>query len=177
MTPWKVEAFPAVEALLARQIGPVARFLIRRVAGQADGLDQLGELLLPHIPSDVGRVQFQHGLVELKHRLLASGTGAGLPAAPTLSGSAGSRSSSSNRSSASGSMAASPPANRMPATFDAAWADAMAVQLVALIGPIGRIVAKRALQQTDDKAAFLALLASHIDDPGERTRFLQQAYA
>lgn len=168
VTPWKRDAFPEVEAILARQIGPVAKFLLKKVADKADGLDQLGELLLPHIPSDVGRVQFQQALVLLKKKLLATGSGAGLAPAPTLAGTAGV------------APAGLPPgrsAIRPPTPFDDAWADAIAVKLVAQIGPIGRIVAKRALKQTDDRDEFLALLASHIDNTGQRATFLADANA
>lgn len=169
MTPWKLEAFPEVEAMLARQIGPVARFLLKKVAGKADGLDQLGELLLPHIPSDVGRVQFQQALALLKKKLLATGTGAGLSSGVTLSGATGATPATL--------LPAARSAIRAPVAFDDAWADAATVKLVALIGPIGRIVAKRARKQTEDKAAFLELLAGHIENLDERARFLRDANA
>jgi tRNA A-37 threonylcarbamoyl transferase component Bud32 len=168
MTPWKREAFPEVETILARQIGPMAKFLLKKVADKADGLDQLGELLLPHIPSDVGRVQFQQALVLLKKKLLATGTGAGLSTSSTMSG---------LTSAAPSTLLAQRPAIRAPALFDEAWSDATVVSLVAVIGPIGRIVAKRALKQTNDKAAFLELLASHIDNEEQRARFLRDAGA
>ncbi|WP_332876497.1 serine/threonine-protein kinase [Massilia sp. S19_KUP03_FR1] len=163
LTPWKLEAFPDVEAILARQIGPMARFLLKKVAARADGLDQLGELLLPHIPSEVGRVQFQQALAGVKNKLLASGTGAGIAAPATLSG----------------AMRTPLPTERAgstaPTLFDTAWADATTVKLIALIGPIGRIVAKRAMKETGDRAAFLALLAGHIDNLDQRARFLADA--
>ena len=40
---------------------------------------------------------------------------------------------------------------------------------------IGRIVARRAMKQTTDKATFLELLASHIDNPDQRSRFISAA--
>jgi len=165
VTPWKLEAFPDVEVMLARQIGPMARFLLRKVAARADGLDQLGDLLLPHIPSDVGRVQFQQALAGLKKRLLANGTGAGMAPPATMSGVAGTP------------MPAGRSALTAPVPFDAVWADVTTVKLIALIGPIGRIVARRALQETRDKGAFLELLARHIDNPDQRARFLADADA
>jgi hypothetical protein len=64
-----------------------------------------------------------------------------------------------------------------PESFDAGYADATADKLVAIIGPIGRVVVKRAMKQTGDKQAFLQLLAGHIDNPGDRTRFLADAGA
>lgn len=159
-TPWKLEAFPDVEAALARQIGPMARFLVRKVADQADNLDALGELLLPHVPSDVGRVQFAQSLVQIGKKLAASGTGAG--SVPTLTGSA----TNAGRS-----------AIQAPVGFDAAFAESATTLLVTLIGPIARVVCKRALKQTADRQEFLQLLASHIEHAGERARFLDAAGA
>jgi tRNA A-37 threonylcarbamoyl transferase component Bud32 len=172
VTPWKREAFPEVEVLLARQIGPMARFLLKKVAARAEGLDQLGELLLPHIPSDGGRVQFQQALAQLKKKLLANGTGAGVAPPLTLSGAA-------VRSSGAGGppLPAARSAITAPVPFDDAWADVTTVKLIALIGPIGRIVARRALKETRDKACFLELLASHIDNHDQRARFLADAGA
>ena len=166
LTPWKREAFPEVEASLARQIGPVARFLLKKVADKAEGLDHLAELLLPHIPSDGGRVQFQQALAQIGKKLDASGTGTGRGTGPhaTVAGSA-----------SAGGAARATLAGAAPEPFDPAWAEATAGKLVAIIGPIGRVVAKRAMKQTADRQAFLQLLASHIDNPGERTRFLDDA--
>jgi serine/threonine-protein kinase len=166
LTPWKREALPDVEASLARQIGPMARFLLKKVADKAEGLDQLGELLLPHIPSSVGQVQFQQALVQIGKKLEATGTGTGM--ARTQAGSLPGVGRTS--------MTAAP-ASAVPEAFDEAWADATAHTLVAIIGPIGRVLVKRAMKQTGDRQAFLQLLASHIDNPGERARFLADAHA
>lgn len=168
ITPWKQEALPEVEASLARQIGPVARFLLKKVADKAEGLDHLAELLLPHIPSDVGRVQFQQALVQIGKKLDATGTGTGMTLMPSMT-------------SMSGAGRTTPPVapgpGLLPEGFDDAYADATAHKLVAIIGPIGRVVVKRAMKQTGDKQSFLQLLAGHIDNPGERTRFLADALA
>ena len=150
MTPWKRKALPEIEASLAHQIGPMARFLLQKVADNAEGLDHLSQLLTPHIPSEVGRAQFQQALVRLKKKLEASGTGSGV------------------------ARAAAP---MLVESFDEAYADAAAERLVAIIGPIGRVVVKRAMKQTGDRQVFLQLLAAHIDNAGERTRFLEDAGA
>ena len=166
VTPWKQEALPEVEASLARQIGPVARFLLKKVADKAEGLEHLAELLLPHIPSDLGRVQFQQALVQIGKKLDATGTGTGMTRTPTLTS-----------MSAAARTTLPAPAGAVPEGFDEAFAEATADKLVALIGPIGRVVVKRAMKQTGDKQAFLQLLAGHVDNPGERARFLAAALA
>lgn len=154
MTPWKRAAFPDLEASLARQIGPLARYLLRKVGDQAEGLDHLSELLLPHIPSSLGRTQFQQALVQLKKKLDADGTGSGAVATGTAARGDG-----------------------MAPLIDDAYADATTRKLVAIIGPIGQVVVKRALRQTGERAAFVQLLAVHIDDQDERARFLADANA
>ncbi len=163
-TPWKLEALPELESMLSRQIGPMAKILLRKVAGKAEGIDELSELLLPHIPSEVGRGQFQQGVAMVKKKLEASGTGSGAPR--TLTGLA------------SGGVSAVAPgrsAVRVPVPFDDAWADAVAQRLTVLIGPIARVVVKRAARQTGDKAEFLQLVAGHIESTQERARFLAEA--
>ncbi|HEU4374691.1 MAG TPA: serine/threonine-protein kinase [Telluria sp.] len=165
MTPWKLEAFPELETILSRQIGPMARLLLKKVAAKAEGVDQLCELLLPHIPSDVGKVEFQQGVVLLKRRLHASGTGSGVE---------GTRFASGARTGL-GTSAAARSAITAPVAFDDAWADAVAQRLTVFIGPIARVVAKRAARQTGDRTEFLQLLAAHIENPPERARFLAEA--
>ena len=164
ITPWKLEAIPALEAILSRQIGPMAKFLLKKASSKADSIDALCELLLPHIPSDVGQVQFQQAVALLKKKLAASGTGSGVESPRTGSGIVP-------------GVAAGRSAIRVPVGFDDAWADAAAQRLTQFIGPIARVVAKRAARQTGDKAEFLQLLASHIESPTERARFLAEAGA
>lgn len=142
---WKREALPYIEVSLTHQIGPMATFILKKVADQAEGLDHLSQLLTPHIPSKMGRARFLQALLRLKNKLDISST----DAAATLS----------------------------MHSVDAAYARASADRLVAIIGPIGRLVVKRAMQQTGDRHAFLHLLATYIDDPDERTRFLVDAGA
>jgi len=165
MTPWKREAFPEVEAALARQIGPVAKFLVKKVAAPADTLDGLGELLLPHIPSEAGRLEFRQALARIGKKLAAGGTGTGTGI--------GIRSGTVGGAAAASTTAGSPA--RAPLRFDDAYADTVTQKLIVLIGPIGRVVARRAMKQTGDRTAFLQLLAAHIDDPDARARFLADA--
>ena len=154
LTPWKRAAFPDIEALLARQIGPISRFLLKKAGDKADSFDALAALLLPHVPSDLGRVQFQQALAQLKNKLEASGSGTGDHHHPA-------------DSRAGATAGASAPA----LGYDEAFADAVALKLVAIIGPIGRVLVKRAMKNTADRKAFLQLVAGQIDNPRERERF------
>jgi len=164
---------PTLDALLTRQIGPMAKFLLKKVAVKADDMDTLCDLLLPHIPSELGRVQFRASVDQLKKKLDSSGTGSN-----TRSNTGSGISSSGTRHGASGSLSASTavvtPA-RATIGFDEAFVDATARQLTAFIGPIARVVAKRAMRQTQDKTEFLRLMAEQIASLPERSRFLIEA--
>jgi serine/threonine-protein kinase len=166
MTPWKAEALPELEPLLASHIGPMARILLRKEAARAEGMDELCDLLLTHIPTDAGRTQFQSRVTQVKRKLAASGTGTGLQRPPTLAATV---------SAAAPREAAGRTAIRAPVPFDEAFVERVAQRLTVAIGPIARVVAKRAARQTNDKADLLQLLAGHIDSAPERERFLADA--
>ena len=177
MTPWKLEAFPELETILSRQIGPMAKFLLKKVATRAEGVDELCDMLLPHIPSELGKVEFQQGVALVKRKLVANGTGTGSSASRSTLGGAGSASGFGTGMDGAtgtglGTGAAGRSAIRAPIVFDEAYADATGLKLTALIGPIARVVVKRAARQTNDREEFLRLVAAHIESPPERARFL-----
>lgn len=180
-TPWKLEAFPELETILSRQIGPMARFLLKKVAAKADGIDELCDLLLPHIPSELGKVEFQQGVTLVKRKLAASGTGTGSGSRATLGGgasAAGLRTAATTAMRTGGGtgggtgVAAGGSAMVPPVAFDDAFVDATAQKLTPIIGPIARVVARRAARETSDRNEFLRLVAAHIETPSERARFL-----
>ncbi|MBP1202766.1 serine/threonine-protein kinase [Duganella sp. 1411] len=175
MTPWKLEAFPELETILSRQIGPMARFLLKKVAAKADGIDELCEALLAHIPSELGKVEFQQGVALVKRKLAASGTGTGTASRAAMGG----RRATGMGTGLGGATgvaagAAGRPAIRAPVAFDDALVEATAQTLTMLIGPIARVVVKRAARQTNDRDDFLRLVAAHIEMPSERARFLAE---
>jgi serine/threonine-protein kinase len=69
------------------------------------------------------------------------------------------------------------PGTSVPVPFDDAFVENMAQRLTVLIGPIARVVVKRAARQTTDKGQFLQLLAGHIESVPARTRFLAEVAA
>jgi serine/threonine-protein kinase len=157
---WKRAALPAVESCLAHQIGPLARVLMKKVADKAEDFGQLAALLVPHIPSEGGRTRFQQELARIR---------AGLDEDAPLA--------------AQAVQPVRPPLPPGPGPghglqeADRDGVDAATRRLVAIVGPIGRVLARRAMEQARDKETFLRLLASHIDNPRERTRFLMDAGA
>jgi len=172
LAPWKVEALPALDILLTRQIGPMAKLLLKRVAAKTENIDDLCDLLLPHIPSDVGRAKFQESVNELKKKLSHSGTGTGMA---RDSGTGNLRTIPHHRSAGIQGDVSGATRVRVPVVFDEAFAQAAATQLTVFIGPIARVVAKRAMRQTQDKAEFLRLMSEQIATLPERSRFLAEA--
>ena len=174
---WKQEALPELEAILSRQIGPMAKLLLKKVAAKAEGIDELAELLLQHIPSDGGRLEFKQAVKLLKRKLAASGTGSGVEGSGIIRSAVGSMGMFGGTVAGMVTATAARAPICAPTIFDDAWSDAMAQRLTVFIGPIARVVAKRAARQTLDKTEFLQLLASHIDALPERARFLAEAGA
>jgi tRNA A-37 threonylcarbamoyl transferase component Bud32 len=166
LTPWKVESFPELESVLSRQIGPMARLLLRKAGSKADSMDELCELLLQHIPSQHGRSQFWEAVELVKKKLAANGTGCGKAAS-------GSRS----RPPTDVGSAAAQSAIRSEQPVDDAYAERVVLRLTRFIGPIARVVARRAARQTGDRAEFLQLLAVQIESTAERSRFLAESGA
>ncbi|MGE7990112.1 serine/threonine-protein kinase [Pseudomonas sp. NPDC089554] len=148
LTPWKRQVRPQLESLLSQQIGPLARLLVKRSLAQADDFASLRSALLPHIPSERGRAQFSaatEALLETSQTTL-----------PTTQ---------------PGTLAEASLADTQ--ALDEAFVQACETRLTYAIGPIARIVVRRALPTSTSRQAFLHTLAEHIDDAAQRSAFLQ----
>lgn len=170
---WKLEALPILDALLTRQIGPMAKLLLKKAARGADDIDTLCNVLTPHIPSDLGRLQFQAAVDDLKQKLTLGEKGGakGIDTDDEIN-SLGTRHRALPGSPDNTSEVAS---GHATSELDEAFVDATARQLTVFIGPIARVVAKRAMRQTQSKTEFLRLMAEQIASPPERNRFLIEA--
>jgi serine/threonine-protein kinase len=149
---WLQPALPALEAALTRQIGPMAKLLLRKLASTAADFEALGPQLLQHIPSPQAKTAFQQQLAELQ--------GLHLPAA-------------SIDLSIAGASAAT--ATLTPTLPMLALSSMLTPLLAAAIGPIASIVVKRALRQATSRSELINLLAGQIEAPAARARFLAQA--
>lgn len=156
LTPWKLAVMPELESLLSHQIGPLARFLVRKSLNGADDFDAICAALLPHIPSERGREQFTRASQSLFLRLnpptavepVSEPTAVELPATVTSVTEA------------------------MPEPIDPALSHMAEKRLAVLIGPIARIVVSRALRATSLRQPFLQQLAEHIESEALRLAFL-----
>ena len=146
LTPWKLAVMPELESLLSHQIGPLARFLVRKSLNGADDFDAICASLLPHIPSERGREQFASASQSLFLRL--------------------------NPPTAMPEPISEPAIEATPAQVDTDFAHMAEKRLAVLIGPIARILVSRALRATAQRQPFLQRLAEHIESEAQRLAFL-----
>ncbi|MGB5081158.1 MAG: hypothetical protein WBO23_10495, partial [Burkholderiales bacterium] len=143
---WDAAPLRALEELLAPHVGPMARVLVRKSAKTTRDHPSLVRLLAESIPSEKNREAFLAAALDK-----ASG-GTRAEAAPDRS---------------------SPGSARVP--IDAVEVDKAANRLAAYLGPIARIVAKKAAPQARDLRTFYRQLAENLANPDERAEFLRSS--
>jgi len=156
---WLLALAPELQVALSTQIGPVAKLVLKNTAREALDLDDLCNRLLPHIGSDAGRAEFQGAVREIKKKH-------GLATQSTL----GMRSQGQPGATGLTQMTGMPTLLQLsPELMEAAQQ-----KLAVYVGPIAKILAKRAAKMTGDADEFYRLLADHLPDPQERARFLRE---
>jgi serine/threonine protein kinase len=152
---------PMLEALLARHIGPMARVLVARIAPQAGGPSRLIEQLSAHIPGESQRAGF---LIEAQRHLATSTANTSLPSTSAALPSASRRSPPP-----SGPASRSPPSAR---PLDEQTISGIERRLARFIGPMARILVRRALKQNGSEQTLVEALARDIPDPAQRAAFI-----
>jgi serine/threonine-protein kinase len=164
---WLLAVAPALQVALSTQIGPVAKLVLKNTAREALDLDDLCARLLPHIGSDAGRAQFQDAVREIKkkHGLSTLGT-------------MGSRSQSQAGANAGANtgMTQLTQMTGMPTLLQLSpeLMEAAQQKLAVYVGPIAKILAKRASKMTGNADEFYRLLADNLPDQLDRARFLRE---
>jgi serine/threonine-protein kinase len=156
---WKQEVLPELQTLLSLQVGPMARLLLKNAAGDVTTMDELCARLLPHIPSEQGRTMFLDGVGGLRKKLSSSG-------AVALHSSGVAKPTATSLHTATHAKGGAQPA-LTPAVKEKAE-----LKLTAYIGPIAKIVVKKAAKQARGQQDFLRLLADSLATEDERKRFL-----
>jgi serine/threonine-protein kinase len=162
---WQQAILPSLETLLTRQIGPMAKLLLRKIAATSPDFDSLGRQLLEHIPSPSAKALFQQQMAALGAEHLAA-AGAGMDSQAST---AATPPPATPPTPASTAVPAAPPPPPTPE-----FAAAVTPMLAAAIGPIAAIVVKRALRLAPNRDDFITELATHIDAAAARQRFLEQ---
>jgi len=133
------------ERRIVRFVGPLARVFVRQAAAQAHDNRELYGLLAEHIDDPVERARFAD---------LAAGEASGTRAAATAAARSGSRAPTT-----AGSV---PTRTRASRPLDQAFIDHATARLAVYMGPIARVVARKAAQQTRDADEFVRLLADNL---------------
>lgn len=149
LTHWDPAVLAQVEASLARHVGPMAAVMVRRAAKECQDLPTLQARLAEQITSSAARDAFLGQSAKT-----GGGTGG-------TGGSAGSRAGApSTFAPAGGTFAgATTPVNE-------ALMDQAQRVLSAQLGPIARVVVKRAAERTRQREAFFTLLAEAVPEAG-----------
>ena len=149
LTHWDPAVLAQVEASLARHVGPMAAVMVRRAAKECQDLPTLQSRLAEQITSSAARDAFLGQSAKT-----GGGTGG-------TGGSAGARAGApSTFAPAGGTFAgATTPVNE-------ALMDQAQRVLSAQLGPIARVVVKRAAERTRQREAFFTLLAEAVPEAG-----------
>jgi class 3 adenylate cyclase len=136
-----------IEGALAESIGPLARVLVRKAAKSAADLSVLCQALDVALP-DAQRAAFRRRLGDV----------AGPPPTPTAPPA---------RPSTAARPAQTAPGQPLSPEVLAEATDRLAVH----IGPVAKLLVKRAARQASSTKDLYERLAAHIDDPQDRQRF------
>jgi serine/threonine-protein kinase len=155
-TGWSAPVLAGVEIVLARQVGPVARVLVRRAAQVHKDIQSLTAALLPSIADAEDRDAFVRAVTGAPLAALRSKAGSDAAAGATLEG---------LPRAIAGADAPLTPGEIEHATR----------VLTHYIGPIARVVAKRAAAGAVSRGEFLRQVALSLDNDDKRERFLREA--
>jgi class 3 adenylate cyclase len=143
---------------LAREIGPVAKLIVRRAAEHAAGEGALLDAVAEHVPA-ASRASF---LARRSDLLGAPRAAAGSPPVPATAA----------------ADQPGPQARQATGLVQKIGPEVLArveKMLTARIGPVARILVRRAVSQAASPRDLFEALAVHIDDPEVRKVFLAEA--
>ena len=149
-TGWSGVVLAGVEVEIAKYVGPVAKVLVRRAAKEHKDLESLVGALMPAIDDPKERSAFARAVI-------------GKPMTTPL------------RGVTKVSERTASPATRPGDALSAAELERATKLLIGYIGPIGKVVAKRAATEGVSRRDFFAKVASSLDNDDVRERFMREA--
>ena len=156
---WDDASLATAERQLARFVGPMARILVRQAAAQARDARELYALLGEHIADAQERERFA------KHAPSADASGS--HARPAATGGSAPAATRSAAGQPTGSR------TRPPRPLEQDFVDQTTARLTVYLGPIAKVVARKAAQRAHDADEFVQLVAEHIGTQ-ERDAFLRE---
>jgi eukaryotic-like serine/threonine-protein kinase len=160
---WDETTLMTIERNLAHYVGPMAKLLVRKAATQTHDVSELYSLLSANINND-----------DQRRRFVAMGGSVAQSAytGERNTGSLGTRGirgtvPQTERSGTTGTR------NMAPIPLEAQFVQETTQRLLVYLGPIGRVVARRAAEQARSQQEFVELVAGHIGTQ-ERGAFLRE---
>ena len=149
---WDGVVLKQVEAHLARFVGPVAKVMVRRAATETSEIAALYTLLADNLSSPGEKKAFLAGHVQTQATppALSEKPKPGAPGTDTRQ--------------------RGPAIPMTPETVEQATR-----LLASYLGPIAKVVIKKAAAQASDRRQFYEILAKSLSNEADRTRFLQDA--
>jgi serine/threonine protein kinase len=148
---WDAAILKQIEHQLTRIIGPVARVTVKRGATTTTDIDRLYALLAEDLASPGERSTFLAGREKLQ----------GVPPRQSVPTTVP-------------MMADHASGTRLTEQLTPEAIEQATRRLIACIGPIAKILAKRAATQATGRRHFHLLVAENLTDPAERARFLRE---
>jgi serine/threonine-protein kinase len=156
---WDDTVLTTIERQLAQIIGPMAKIMVRQAAPQAHDVHQLYALLATNIDDPERRRRF---VTEP-----AVGEASGPHGAPSTRLTAAALSAAQTRHA---TASRNQPA---PRPLEPAFVDAATARLAVYLGPIAKVIARKAAQRTTSVDEFLRLVADNLGTQ-ERTAYLRE---
>jgi serine/threonine protein kinase len=157
---WNLELLGDIERRLARYVGPIAKVMVRRAAKEVRDVVQLTQALAEKIPKSAHRDEFLKGVGVLTHLENPLMRGPMETAAASHPAAAG-----TGAGTAQGTISR----QRLLTPEDVSRASQL---LMADMGPIAPLLAKRAAKPSATREQFIAALAPYFKDDASRSRFL-----
>jgi tRNA A-37 threonylcarbamoyl transferase component Bud32 len=161
---WDETTLNTVERNLARYVGPLAKVLVRKAATQTQDMAELYSLLATNIGDRDERRKFV----------------ATMPAGASVPGASGSHgiTSASTPGTEPSALRSGSIGSRItpPVPLESQFVHETTQRLLVYLGPIGRVVARRAAEQAKSRQEFVQLVAGHIGTQ-DRTAFLREVGA
>jgi serine/threonine-protein kinase len=156
---WDRGQLNQAEMTLARHVGPLASVLVRRAARECSDINELYNKLAEQVADPRARDAF------LGQASLVAGIGP-----RTAGGTAGSPPSPGSRGGSLGSATGMAIGGPLSDTV----LEKAQVLLAQHVGPIAKVLVKRAASGTDSRAVFFNRLAEVVGDPAARTKLLAE---
>ncbi len=148
---WDATILKQIEHQLTRIVGPVARVTVKRGAATTTDIDRLYALLAEDLASPEERSAFLAG----REKLQGVPPRQSIPTTVPL-------------------MADGTHATRLTEQITPEAIEQATRRLISYLGPIAKIVAKRAATQATGRRHFHLLLADNLTSPADRARFLHE---